>query len=172
MAFYMPKFTIYIQSKTKRIIEIKNPDHRNKDSRKYKKLQIWKLIDIKNIYHTMDEILEIGIKAVKNENRNISEAKTHKIWNIKKLVQGTRNRCEAKKWTKLIVLNYTERGKRQQIYNYFYIISILYTTIIFLHINLFFLYISVISEKKFFFLLSTKHNIHYCYNLHTFTEKI
>ena len=39
MAFYMPKSTIYIQSKTK--------------------------LDIKNIYHTMDEILEIGIKAEK-----------------------------------------------------------------------------------------------------------
>ena len=151
MTFYMPKLTIYIQSKTKRIIEIKNPDHRNKDIIKYRKLQIWKLIDIKNIYYTMDEIIEIGTKAVKYENRNISEAKIHKVWKIKKLVQGTRNRCKAKKLTKLIVLNYTERGKRQQIYSYFYIISILYTVIIyniFLHINLF-LYISVISKKNF-----------------------
>merc|ERR1711867_114504 len=131
MAFFIPKFTIYIQSKTKRIIEIKNSDHRNKDSRKYKKLQIWKLIDIKNIYHTMDEILEIGIKAVKNENRNISEAKTHKIWNIKKLVQGTRNRCEAKKWTKLIVLNYTDRGNQQKIYYYISFKFLLYTLYIF-----------------------------------------
>merc|ERR1712120_49941 len=131
MAFFIPKFTIYIQSRTKRLIEIKNPDHRNKDSRKYKKLQIWKLIDIKNIYHTMDETLEIGIKAVKNENRNISETKTHKIWNIKKLVQGTRNRCEAKKWTKLIVLNYTERGKQQKIYYYISFKFLFYTLYIF-----------------------------------------
>ena len=79
MAFFIPKFTIYIQSRTKRLMEIKNPDHQNKDSRKYKKLQIWKLIDIKNIYHTMDEILEIGIKAGKNENRNINEGKTHDL---------------------------------------------------------------------------------------------
>ena len=79
----------------------------------------------------MDEILEIGIKAVKNENRNISEAKTHKIWNIKKLVQGTRNRCEAKKWTKLIVLNYTERGKQQKIYYYTSFKFLFYTLYIF-----------------------------------------
>ena len=171
MDFFIPKFTIYIQSKTKRIIEIKNPDHRNKDSRKYKKLQIWKLIDIKINYYTMDGIIKIGTKTVTYENRNIREAKIHKIWQVKKLVQETRNRCKAKKVTKWIGLNYTERGKRQQTYIYFYIISILYTTIIFLYINLFFLYISVISEKVFFF-LSTKHNIHYCYILHTFTEKI
>merc|ERR1711873_206144 len=86
----------------------------------------------------MNEIIKIGIY----ENRNISEAKIHKVWKIEKLVQGTRNRCKAKKVTKLIGLNYNERGKRQQIYNYFYIISILYTTIIFLHINLFFMCIS------------------------------
>merc|ERR1711989_208476 len=137
MAFFIPKFTIYIQSKTKRIIEI---NHRNKDIMKYRKLQIWKLIDIKNNYYTMDEIIEIGNKTVKYENRNISEAKIHKVQKIKQLVQGTRNRCKAKKVTKLIGLNYTEQGKRQQIYNYFYIISILYTVIIyniFLHINLF-----------------------------------
>ena len=79
MASYVPKSTIYIQGNMKRIVEIKNPYHRNKDIIKYRNLQIWKLLDIKNIYHTMNEILEIGIKAVKNENRNISEAKTHKI---------------------------------------------------------------------------------------------
>merc|ERR1711895_190515 len=71
MALFIPKFTIYVQSKTKKIIEIKKPDHRNKDIIKYRKLQIWKLIDIKNIYYTMDEIIEIGTKAVKYENRNI-----------------------------------------------------------------------------------------------------
>ena len=105
---------------------------------KYRKLQIWKLIDIKNNYYTMDEIIKIRTKTVTYENRNISEAKIHKIWQVKKLVQETRNRCKAKKVTKWIGLNYTERGKRQQTYIYFYIISILYTTIIFLHINLFF----------------------------------
>merc|ERR1712082_553999 len=131
MAFYMPKSTIYIQSKTKRIIEINNPYHRNKDIIKHRNLQIWKLLDIKNIYHTMDEILKIGIKAEKNENRNISEAKTHKIWNIKKLVQGTRNRCEANKWTKLIVLNYTERGKQRKIYYYISFKFLFYTLYIF-----------------------------------------
>ena len=103
----------------------------NPRSSKYRNLQIWKLLDIKNIYLTMDKILEIGIKAVKNENRNISEAKTHKIWNIKKLVQGTRNRCEAKKWTKLIVLNYTERGKQQKIYYYISFKFLFYTLYIF-----------------------------------------
>jgi len=34
---------------------------------------------------------------------------------------------QAKKLTKLIILNYTERGKRQQLYNYCYIIFTLYT---------------------------------------------
>merc|ERR1711989_58084 len=112
MAFYVPKSTIYIQSSMKRIINIENPYHRNKDIIKFRNLQIWKLRNIKNIYHTMNEIIEIGIKAEKYENRNISEAKIHKVWMIKKLVQRTRNRCEAK-------LNYTEQGKRQQIYDYF-----------------------------------------------------
>ena len=149
MAFFIPKFTIYIQNKTKRIIEIKNPDHWNKDIMKYRKLQIWKLIDIKNNYYTMDEIIEIGTKTVKYENRNKSEAKIHKVWKIKKLVQGTRNRCKAKKLTKLIILNYTERGKRQQFYKYCYITFILYTVntyYTFLHINL---YISIILTKSF-----------------------
>ena len=88
MAFYVPKSTIYIQSSTKRIIDIKNPYHRNKDIIRFRNLQIWKLLNIKNIYHTMNEIIEIGIKAVRYENRNISEARIHKVWKIKKLVQG------------------------------------------------------------------------------------
>ena len=150
MAFFIPRFTIYIQSKTKKIIEIKKPDHRNKDIIKHRKLQIWKLLDIKNIFYTMNEIIEIGTKTEKYKNRNIREAKIHKVWKIKKLIDGTRNRCKAKKLTKLIILNYTERGKRQQLYNYCYIIFILYTVTIyyiFLHVNLF-LYISVISKKS------------------------
>merc|ERR1712082_102306 len=111
--------TIYLQSSTKRIINIENPYHPNKDIIRFRNLQIWKLLNIKNIYHTMNEIIKIGIKAEKYENRNISEAKIHKVWKIEKLVQGARNRCET--------LNYTERGKRQQIYNYFYNVFILYT---------------------------------------------
>merc|ERR1712082_286172 len=131
MAIYTPKFAIYIQSETKKIIKIKNPDHRNKDIIKYRKLQIWKLINIKNIFYTMDEIIEIGTKTEQYKNKNISEAKIHKVWKTKKLVKGTRNRCKAKKLTKLIILNYTERGKRQQFYNYCYIVFILYTVTIY-----------------------------------------
>merc|ERR1712101_49714 len=107
MAFYMPKYTIYIQSKTKRIIEIKNPYHRNKDIIKFRNLQIWKLLDIKNIYHKGNEIIKFGIEEIKYKNKNINEEKIHKDWKNKKLVQGNRNRCEAKKLKKLIVLNYT-----------------------------------------------------------------
>ena len=98
----------------------------------------------------MNEIIKIGTKTEKYKNRNIREAKIHKVWKIKKLIDGTRNRCKAKKLTKLIILNYTERGKRQQLYNYCYIIFTLYTVTIyyiFLHVNLF-LYISVISKKS------------------------
>ena len=113
MAFFIPKFTIYVQSKTKKIIEIKKPDHRNKDIIKHRKLQIWKLIDIKNIFYTTNEIIEIKTKTDKYKKRNISEAEIHKEWKIKKLVKRTRPRCKAKILTKLIILNYTERGKRQ-----------------------------------------------------------
>ena len=151
MAFFTPKFTIYIQSRTKRLMEIKNPDHQNKDSRKYKKLQIWKLIDIRNILYTTNEIIEIRTKTEKHKKRNISETKIHKRWKIKKLVKQTRTRYKAKKLKKLIILNYTERGKRQQFYKYCYIIFILYTVniyYVFLHVNLS-LYISVISKKSF-----------------------
>ena len=150
MAFFIPKFTIYVQSKTKKIIEIKKPDHRNKDIIKHRKLQIWKLIDIKNIFYTTNEIIEIKTKTDKYKKRNISEAEIHKEWKIKKLVKRTRPRCKAKILTKLIILNYTERGKRQQFYKYCYIIFILYTVniyYVFLHVNLF-LYISVISKKS------------------------
>ena len=107
------------KNKTKKQ-DIINSYHRNKDIIRFRNLQIWKLLNIKNIYYTMNEIVKTGIEAEKYENRNISEAKIHKVWKIEKLVQGTRNRCEA--------LNYTKRGKRQQIYNYFYNVFILYTT--------------------------------------------
>merc|ERR1711867_116168 len=59
------------------------------------------------------------------------------------------NLHQARKLKKLIILNYTERGKRQQFHKYCYIIFILYTVntyYAFLHINL---YISVILKKSF-----------------------
>ena len=144
MAFYVPKFTIYIHSNTRRIIEVKNLYHKGKEIIKFRNLEIWKLLDIKNTYYKGNETIKFGNEALKY---NIDEVRRHKDWKIKKLAQGNRNRCNAKKLKKLIVLNYTERGKRQKIYNYFYTISILYTVIIyniFLYITQFF-YISVIS---------------------------
>ena len=104
MAFYVPKFTIYIQNNTRRIIEVKNLYHKEQEINKFRNLEIWKLLDIKNIYHKRNEIIKF---------RN--EAKIHKDWKNKKLIQGNRNRCEAKKLKKLIVLNYTERGKQQDL---------------------------------------------------------
>ena len=119
MAFYVPKSTIYILSNTKRILEVKNLYHQDNEKIKFRNLKIWKLLDIKNIYHKRNEIIKLGSEAIKYKNRNINEAKIQKDWKIKRLIQGYRNRCEAKK---LIVLNYTEQGKQQKIYNYFYTI--------------------------------------------------
>ena len=65
---------------------------------------------------------------IKYKNRIINEAKIQKDWKIKRLIQGNRNRCEAKK---LIVLNYTERGKRQKIYYYISFKFLFYTLYIF-----------------------------------------
>ena len=144
MAFYVPKFTIYIQSNTRRIIEVENLFHKGKEIIKFRNLEIWKLLDIKNTYYKGNERIKFGNEALKY---NIDEVRRQKDWKIKKLAQGNRNRCNAKKLKKLIVLNYTERGKRQKIYNYFYTISILYTVItynIFLYITQFF-YILFIS---------------------------
>merc|ERR1711867_405202 len=107
MALFIPKITIYVQSETKKIIEIKRPDHRNIDIIKHRKLQIWKLIDIRNILDTMNKIIEIRTKTEKHKKRNISETKIHKEWKIKKLVKQTRTSCKAKKLKKLIILNYT-----------------------------------------------------------------
>ena len=67
------------------------------------------------------------IEAIKEKNRNRIKTKIQKNKQTKKLFQGNGNQCEAKKMKKLIVLNYTERGKRQKSYNYLYTISILYT---------------------------------------------
>ena len=119
MAFYVPKFTIYIHSNTKRILEVKNLYHQDNEIIKLRNLKIWKLLDIKNIYHKRNEIIKFGSEAIKYKNINTNETKTHKDWEIKKLIQENRNRCKSKK---LIVLNYTERGKQQKIYNYFYTI--------------------------------------------------
>ena len=154
MAFYVPKSTIYIHSNTKRILEVKNLYHQDNEIIKFRNLKIWKLLDIKNIYHKRNEIIKFGSEAIKYKNRNINEAKIHKDWKLKKLIQGNRNRCEAKKLKKLIVLNYTERGKRQKIYNCFYTVSILYTVIIyniFLYNTQFFLYITYRIYLRIFF---------------------
>merc|ERR1711895_263368 len=86
---------------------------RDNEKIKFRNLKIWKLLDIKNIYHNRNEIIKLG-----------GEAKKHKNWKIKRLVQGNRNRCEAKK---LIVLNYTERGQRQKIYYYISFKFLFYT---------------------------------------------
>ena len=94
-------------------------------------MEIWKLLGVKNNYYKGNEIIKFGNEAIKYKNRNIDETKIHNDWKIKKLAQGNRNRCEGKKLKKLIVLNYTERGKRQKIYNYFYNVSILYTITIY-----------------------------------------
>ena len=149
MAFYVPKSTIYIHSNTRRLLEVNNLYHKGNEIIKFRNLEIWKLLDIKNIYHNKNEIIKFGGEAIKYKKRNINETKIQKDWKIKRLIQGYRNRCEAKK---LIVLNYTERGKRQKIYNYFYTISILYTVItynIFLYNYQFFLHIGYILENFF-----------------------
>ena len=125
MAFYVPKFTIYIHSNTKRILEVKHLYHQDNEIIKLRNLKIWKLLDIKNIYHKRNEIIKFGSEAIKYKNINTNETKTHKDWEIKKLIQENRNRCKSKK---LIVLNYTERGKQQKIYNYFYTIEIIFFT--------------------------------------------
>ena len=100
MACYVPRSTVHIHY---------NP---------------WRLLGVKNNYYKENEILKFGNEAIKYKNRNIDEVKMQKDWKIKKLAQGNRNRCKAKKLKKLIVLNYTERGKQQKIYNCFYTISI------------------------------------------------
>ena len=104
MALFIPKITIYVQNETKKIIEIKKPDHKNIDTIKHRKLQIWKLLDIRIIPYTTNE----------HKKGNIKESKIHKEWKIKNLTKQTRTSCKARKLKKLIILNYTERGKRQQ----------------------------------------------------------
>ncbi len=150
----MPKSTIYIHSNTKRILEVKNLYHQGNEIIKFRNLEIGKLYGIKNIYQKGNEIIKFGNEGIKYKNRNINEVKIHKDWKIKKLAQGNRNRCEAKKLKKLIVLNYTERGKRQKIYNFLYKIYILYTITIYniyLYITQFFLHFTYRLYLRIFF---------------------
>ena len=68
------------------------------------------------------------IEAIEEKTRNIIKTRIQKDKQSKKLFQGNRNQCKARKMKKLIVLNYTERGKKdKKRYNYLYTISILYT---------------------------------------------
>ena len=113
MAFYVPRSTVHIHY---------NP---------------WRLLGVKNNYYKGNEIIKFGNEAIKYKNRNIDETKIHKYLTNKKLgiefksgkqalcadtylikrktKQGNRNWCEDKKLKKLIVLNYTERGKQQDL---------------------------------------------------------
>ena len=100
-------------------------------------MEIWKLLGVKNNYYKGNEIIKFGNEAIKYKNRNIDETKMNNNWTNKKLgreftsgkqalcadtylirrkiKQGNRNWCEGKKLKKLIVLNYTERGKQQDL---------------------------------------------------------
>merc|ERR1711867_248981 len=103
------------------------PAQKNINTIKLGKLQIWKLLDIRIILYGTNKIIEIGTKPEKHKKGNIKESKIHKEWKIKKLTKRTRMSCKAKKLKKLIILNYTERGKRQQFNKYWYITFIFYT---------------------------------------------
>ena len=65
MAFYVPKFTIYIHSNTRRIIEVKNLYHKEKEKIKFRNLEIWKLLDIKNTYYKRNEIIKFENETLK-----------------------------------------------------------------------------------------------------------
>ena len=167
MAFYVPKSTIYTHSNTRKLLEVKNLYHKGNEIIKFRNLEIWKLLGVKNTYYKGNEIIKFGNEAIKYKNRNIDKTKIHKNWKIKKLAQGNRNRCEAKKLKKLIVLNYTERGKQQKIYNCFYTISILYTIIsynFFLYILFNFVTYRLYLRKIFFStILKTKLSLYFTY---------
>ena len=127
-AFHTPNNTIYVHKNTKRILATENPYHQ--DTNRFRNLKIWKLFDIKTIYQRRNEKIIYKIEAIEEKTRNIIKTRIQKDKQSKKLFQGNRNQCEAKKMKKLIVLNYTERGKREKSYNYLYTISILYTYIL------------------------------------------
>ena len=80
MAFYVPKFTIYIHSNTRRIIEVKNLYHKEQENIKFRDLEIWKLLDIKNTYYKGNETIKFGNKSL---NYNIDEVRRQEDWKIK-----------------------------------------------------------------------------------------
>ena len=105
------------------------------------------MLDIRIILYTTNEIIEIGTKPEKHKKGNIKESKIHKEWKIKKLTKQTRINYKSRKLNKLILLNYTERGKGKKCHKYCYII--LYTVntyYAFPHTNF---YISITLTKVF-----------------------
>ena len=98
----------------------------------------WRILGVKNIYSRGDERFKFGNKARKYKKlNNIDKTRIQKYLTNKKLgiesksgkqascadtyltrrktKQGNRNWCEENKLKKLIVLNYTERGKQQDL---------------------------------------------------------
>merc|ERR1712115_298900 len=67
MTLFIPKLTIYVQNKTNKIIEMKEPDHKNINTIKHRKLQIWKLLKIKIILYTTNEIIEVRNRREKHK---------------------------------------------------------------------------------------------------------
>ena len=116
MAFYVPRSTVHIHY---------NP---------------WRLLGVKNNYYKGNEIIKFEKKSMKHKKQNNIETNKTKIekyltnrelgiefksgkqascadtyltkGNTK---QRTTNWCEENKLKKLIVLNYTERGKQQEL---------------------------------------------------------
>ena len=137
MAFYVPRSTVYVHCNTWKLLEVKNNYHKGNGIIKFGYLEIWKLLGVKNNYYKGNEIIKFGNEAIKYKNKNIDETKIHKYWTNKKLgiefksgkqascadtyltkgktKQGNRNWCEENKLKKLIVLNYTKRGKQQEL---------------------------------------------------------
>ena len=114
MAFYVPRSTVHIHCNT------------------------WKLLGVKNNYYKGNEIIKFGNEAIKYKKlKNIDKTKIQKYLTNKKLgiefksgkqascadtyltkgntKQRTTNWCEENELKKLIVLNYTERGKPQEL---------------------------------------------------------
>ena len=100
----------------------------------------WRLLGVKNNYYKRDKILKFEKKAMKHKKQNNIETNKTKIEKYltnrelgiecksgkqapcadtyltrRKTKQGNRNWCEENKLKKLIVLNYTERGKQQDL---------------------------------------------------------
>ena len=100
-------------------------------------MEIWKILGVKNNHFKGNEIITFGNEAIKYKNRNMNETKIHKYLTNKELgielksgkqalcadiylikrqtKQRNRNWCKDKKLKKLIVLNYTKRGKQQDL---------------------------------------------------------